>query len=107
MQELNLQSARFGRLSEFGCTAENKLIRAEGTRLFGREQLESKGSMIGSAVDWANNLLRGRAIERASQNLMNPEFVGALFVESLVVRNPNLAVGLSATAYDNMRNWNR
>lgn len=61
MQGFNLQSARFGRLSEFGSTAENKLIRAEGTRLFGREQLESKGLMIGSAVDWANNKkIRGR-----------------------------------------------
>lgn len=61
MQGLNLQSARFRRLSKFGCTAENKLIRAEETRLFGREQLESKGLMIGSAVDWANNKkIRGR-----------------------------------------------
>ncbi len=107
MQGLNRQSSRFGRLSELGRAAENKLRAPEGTRLFGREQLESKGSMIGSAVDWANNLLRGRAIEKASQNLMNPEFVGAPFVESLVVRNPNLAAGLSATAYDNMQNWNR
>ena len=107
MQGLNRQSSRFGRLSELGRAAENKLRAPEGTRLFGREQLESKGSMIGSAVDWANNLLRGRAIERASQNLMNPEFVGEPFVDSLIVRNPNLAAGLSATAYDNMRNWNR
>lgn len=106
MQGLNRQSSRFGRLSELGRAAENKLRAPEGTRLFGREQLESKGSMIGSAVDWANNLLRGRAIERASQNLMNPEFVGAP-IEGWLARNPNLAAGLSATAYDNMHNWDR
>ena len=61
MQGLNRQSSRFGRLSELGRAAENKLRAPEGTRLFGREQLESKGSMIGSAVDWANNKkIRGR-----------------------------------------------
>ena len=61
MQGLNLQSARFGRLSELGRAAENKLRAPEGTRLFGREQLESNGLMIGSAVDWANNKkIRGR-----------------------------------------------
>ena len=55
MQGLNRQSSRLGRLSELGRMAENKLRAPEGTRLFGREQLESKGSIIGSAVDWANS----------------------------------------------------
>lgn len=51
MQGLNRQSSRFGRLSELGRAAENKLRAPEGTRLFGREQLESKGLMIGNAID--------------------------------------------------------
>ena len=103
MQNLNSQSTRFGRLSELGRAAENRLRLPEGTRFFGREQLESKGSLIGSGLDLANNLLRGRAIRNASNNLMNPEFVGAP-VESWVIRNPVLSVGLSAEAVKNYNN---
>ena len=103
MQGLNRQSTRFGRLSELGRAAENRLRLPEGTRFFGREQLESRDSLIGSGLDLANNLLRGRAIRNASNNLMNPEFFGAP-VESWVIRNPVLSAGLSAAAVKNYNN---
>ena len=103
MQNLNRQSTRFGRLSELGRTAENRLRSPEGTRFFGSGQLESRGSLIVSNLDRANNLLCGGAIRNASNNLMNPEFVGAP-VESRVVRNPNLAAALSAEMANNYNN---
>ena len=102
IQGLNLQSTRFGRLSELGRIAENRLRAPEGTRLFGREQLESKGSLIGSGIDWANNLLRGGAIRRSALNLLNPSFNGVPARESFVVRNPALSAGLTPTALNNL-----
>lgn len=104
MESLNRQSTRFGRLSELGRAAENRLRVPEGSRFFGREQLESKGSMIGSALDWANNLLRGRAIRRASMDLLDPTFIGRPLSDGWVVNNPNLAAGLSSAAFNNLRN---
>ena len=103
-QGLNRQSLRFGRLSELGNAAERRLRTPEGARFFGREQLESPGSMIGSAADWANNLLRGRAIRRAALDLMDPNFTGRPLNNGWIVDNPSLAAGLSATAYNNLRN---
>ncbi len=102
IQGLNRQSTRFGRLSELGRIAENRLRAPEGTRLFGREQLESKGSLIGSGIDWANNLLRGGAIRRSALNLLNPSFNGVPARESFVVRNPALSAGLTPTALNNL-----
>ena len=104
MKGLNKQSTKFERLAGLGRKAETKLNTPEAQRFFGREQLESRGSLIGSGLDWANNLLRGRAIRNASNNLMNPDFVGAP-VESWVVRNPTLSAGLSAEAVKNYNNW--
>lgn len=98
MSGLNRQSTRFGRLSELGRTAESQLRVPEKTRLFAREQLESKGSMLGSAIDWANNLLRGRIIRRAAQDLINPEFIGRPLSRGWIVEHPALAAGLSAPA---------
>lgn len=98
MSGLNRQSTRFGRLSELGRTAESQLRVPEKTRLFAREQLESKGSMLGSAIDWANNLLRGGAIKRASLDLLNPEFIGRPISRGWIVEHPALAAGLSAPA---------
>ena len=102
IQGLNRQSTRFGRLSELGRIAENRLRAPEGTHLFGREQLESKGSLIGSGIDWANNLLRGGAIRRSAFNLLNPSFNGVPARESFVVRNPALSAGLTPTALNNL-----
>ncbi len=104
IQGLNRQSTKFGRLSELGRAAENRLKTPEGTRFFGREQLESKGALIGSGLDWINNLLRGQAIRRASMDLLDPTFVGRPLGDGWVVNNPNLAAGLSSAAYNNMRN---
>ena len=103
-QGLNRQSLRFGRLSELGNAAERRLRTPEGTQFFGREQLESLGSMIGSAADWANNLLRGWAVRRAALDLMNPNFTGRPLNNGWIVDNPSLAAGLSAPAYNNLRN---
>ena len=103
-QGLNRQSLRFGRLSELGNAAERRLRTPEGTQFFGREQLESPGSMIGSAADWANNLLRGRAIRRAALDLMDPNFTGRPLNNGWVVDNPSLAAGLSSAAFNNLRN---
>ena len=102
IQGLNQQSTRFGRLSELGRIAENRLRAPEGTRLFGREQFESKGSLIGSGIDWANNLLRGGAIRRSAFNLLNPSFNGVPARESFVARNPALSAGLTPTALNNL-----
>ena len=102
IQGLNRQSTRFGRLSELGRIAENRLRAPEGTHLFGREQLESKGSLIGSGIDWENNLLRGGAIRRSALNLLNPSFNGVPARESFVVRNPALSAGLTPTALNNL-----
>lgn len=104
MESLNRQSTRFGRLSELGRAAENRLRAPEGTRFFGREQLESKGSLIGSGLDWANNLLRGGAIRRASLDLMDPTFVGRPLGNGWVADNPAFAAGLSSAAFNNLRN---
>ena len=104
IQGLNRQSTKFGRLSELGNAAERRLRMPEGTRFFGREQLESPGSMIGSAADWANNLLRGRAIRRAALDLMDPNFTGRPLNNGWVVDNPSLAAGLSSIAFNNLRN---
>ena len=104
IQGLNRQSTKFGRLSELGRAAENRLKTPEGTRFFGREQLESKGSLIGSGLDWINNLLRGQAIRRASMDLLDPTFVGRPLGDGWVVNNPNLAAGLSSATFNNLRN---
>ena len=104
IQGLNRQSTKFGRLSELGRAAENRLKTPEGTRFFGREQLESKGALIGSGLDWINNLLRGQAIRRASMDLLDPTFVGRPLGDGWVVNNPNLAAGLSSATFNNLRN---
>ena len=72
----------------------------EGLTPFQSGQLESRGSLIGNNLDRANNLLLGGAIRNASNNLMNPKFVG-FPVESWFIRNPNLSAGLSAEVAKN------
>ena len=74
----------------------------EGLTPFQSGQLESKGSLIGSGIDWANNLLRGGAIRRSALNLLNPSFNGVPARESFVVRNPSLSAGLTPTALNNL-----
>lgn len=113
---LNKQSTRFERLTGLGRKAESKLNTPEAQRFFGREQLESKGSMIGSALDWANSVARGKILTKASKNLLNPYYTGELgtiakgissantLADYLIKNNPILGAGLSATAVNNMLN---
>ena len=89
LQGLNRQSTKFGRLSELGQEAESRLKTPEGAT---------------SASGWINNLLRGRAIRRASMDLLNPNFVGRSLNNGWVVDNPALSAGLSSATYNNMRN---
>lgn len=100
MENLNRQAARFGRLSGLGRKAESRLQTPEANRLFAREQLESKGSLIGAGVDWLNSRLRGRALEKASRNLMNPDFSG-LKDSWVVEKYPYLANYLALQAGQN------
>ena len=89
IQGLNRQSTKFGRLSELEQEAESRLKTPEGAT---------------SASGWINNLLHGRAIRRASMDLLNPNFVGRSLNNGWVVDNPALSAGLSSAAYNNMRN---
>ncbi len=89
IQGLNRQSTKFGRLSELGQEAESRLKTPEGAT---------------SASGWINNLLRGRAIRRASMDLLNPNFVGRSLNNGWVVDHPALSAGLSSAAYNNLRN---
>lgn len=100
MENLNRQAARFGRLSGLGRKAESRLQTPEANRLFAREQLESKGSLMGAGVDWLNSRLRGRALEKASRNLMNPDFAG-LKDSWVVEKYPYLANYLAIQAGQN------
>lgn len=114
MKGLNKQSTKFERLAGLGRKAESKLNTPEAQRFFGREQLESKGSMIGSALDWLNTKFRHDALERAGKNLLNPNYNGELswiakavslpsdLIDKLITNNPNLSAGLSTTALSNM-----
>ena len=113
---LNRQSTRFERLAGLGRKAESKLNTPEAQRFFGREQLESKGSLLGSALDWANSVVRGKTLTKASKNLLNPYYTGELgaiakgissgntLADYLIRNNPVLGSGLSATAINNMIN---
>ena len=113
---LNNQSTRFERLAGLGRKAESKLNTPEAQRFFGREQLESKGSMLGSALDLANSFFRGKQLAIAGRNLLNPNYTGELgtiakgvssantLADYLIRNNPVLGAGLSATAVNNMLN---
>lgn len=95
IDNLNKQSTKFGRLSGMSIKAENKLRIPEASRIFARENLETKGATVGSGIDWLNSTLRGGAIKQASQNLMDPNFVGTK--DSWVLEKyPYLANYLSA-----------
>lgn len=89
IQGLNRQSTKFGRLSELEQEAESRLKTPEGAT---------------SASGWINNLLHGRAIRRASMDLLNPNFVGRSLNNGWVVDNPALSAGLLSAAFNNLRN---
>lgn len=61
----------YSRLNKLSGNAENKLITPEGTGFFGREQLESKGSIIGTALDKANSFLMSKNNISNAKKLMD------------------------------------
>ena len=116
MRGLNTQSTKFKRLAKLGNKAETKLGVPEADRLFAREQLESKGSLIGSAIDLGNTLLRGKSLKEASKLLLNPNYKGELGLVANILSspadlsdylyriNPSLGVGLNNTIFNNTVN---
>jgi hypothetical protein len=117
-RNLNKQSVMFDRLAGLGRKAESKLNTPEAQRFFGREQLESKGSLLGSALDLLDSNLRRRYYTNAGKNLLNPNYNGELsamgkvfnsadaLANYLSTQNPLLGSGLSATALRNLTNGN-
>lgn len=117
-RNLNKQSVMFDRLAGLGRKAESKLNTPEAQRFFGREQLESKGSLLGSALDLLDSNLRRRYYTNAGKYLLNPNYNGELsamgkvfnsadaLANYLSTQNPLLGSGLSATALRNLTNGN-
>ena len=61
----------YSRLVGLKKKAENKLVTPEGTRLFLREQAESKGSGIGAALDYILGRLNSGYYKDAANRLLN------------------------------------
>ena len=116
MRGLNTQSTKFKRLAKLGNKAETKLGVPEADRLFAREQLEGKGSLIGSAIDLANTAFRGKSLKEASKLLLNPNYKGELGLVAKILSSPadltnylyrtnsKLGVGLNNTIFNNAVN---
>ena len=117
-RNLNKQSVMFDRLAGLGRKAESKLNTPEAQRFFGREQLESKGSLLGSTLDWIDSVIRKKYYTDAGKYLLNPNYNGELsamgkvfnsadaLADYLSTKNPLLGSGLSATALRNLTNGN-
>lgn len=74
--ELNRQKVQYSRLADLGSKAERMLRTPEKEKFFGREQLESKGSMFGTAADLLYGKIRGGIYRKAAKDLLNPNFTG-------------------------------
>lgn len=74
--ELNRQKVQYNRLADLGSKAERMLRTPEKEKFFGREQLESKGSMFGTAADLLYGKIRGGIYRKAAKDLLNPNFAG-------------------------------
>lgn len=74
--ELNRQKVQYNRLTDLGSKAERMLRTPEKEKFFGREQLESKGSMFGTAADLLYGKIRGGIYRKAAKDLLNPNFAG-------------------------------
>ncbi len=97
ISNLNNQSIRFGRLNRLGNLAESKLSLPDAEKVFLREQLENRGSLLGAGLDWGYGKLRGKALERAARKLLDPTYVGALPVQI----NPAPSVWLTSQVLNN------
>ena len=65
----------YGRIEQLGRKAETKLRTPEANRLFAREQVESKGSLFGSILDYLNDKARAGVFTRGSKRVLDPNFV--------------------------------
>lgn len=71
IDKLSKNENAYSRLASLANRAENKLVTPEGTRFFGREQLESKGAGIGAALDYILGRLNSGYYKDAAQRLLN------------------------------------
>lgn len=71
IDKLSKNENAYSRLVGLTNRAENKLVTPEGTRLFLREQGETKGSSIGAALDYILGRLSSGYYKDAAQRLLN------------------------------------
>ena len=71
LKELGKLDEAYGRIGSLAKKAESKTARFDSSGFFGREQLESKGSMIGTLLDKANDLATLRKARGAADYLLN------------------------------------
>lgn len=68
---LSRNETAYSRLASLANRAENKLVTPEGTRFFGREQLESGGAAKGAILDYILGRLNSGYYKDAAQRLLN------------------------------------
>lgn len=68
---LSRNETAYSRLANLANRAENKLVTPEGTRFFGREQLESGGAAKGAILDYILGRLNSGYYKDAAQRLLN------------------------------------
>lgn len=71
IDKLSKNENAYSRLASLANRAENKLVTPEGTRFFGREQLESGGAAKGAALDYILGRLNSGYYKDAAQRLLN------------------------------------
>ena len=100
LKELGKLDEAYGRIGSLAKKAESKTARFDSSGFFGREQLESKGSMIGTLLDKANDLATFRKARGAADYLLNTskrlrpsrydKYVMPSLMESLSIGIPSL-----------------
>lgn len=71
IDKLSKNENAYSRLVSLANRAENKLVTPEGTRFFGREQLESGGAAKGAILDYILGRLNSGYYKDAAQRLLN------------------------------------
>ena len=71
IDKLSKNENAYSRLASLANRAENKLVTPEGTRFFGREQLESGGAAKGAILDYILGRLNSGYYKDAAQRLLN------------------------------------
>lgn len=71
IDKLSKNENAYSRLASLANRAENKLVTPEGTRFFGREQLESGGAAKGAILDYILGRLNSEYYKDAAQRLLN------------------------------------